>query len=344
MNQNEQQEVHKDLARQGLTVRHFEGEADYPRLADVFTRYMGANGVEASATVEDIARQYSSIKGCDPYRDIRLVEAEGQTIAYSRCGWIDEETDEANEGALPTRLYWFRRYLVPEWWDKGIERALVLLNEKHLAETARSHDFTGPRLFHAYSYDHHPASGNSLENENYEPVRFEYVMVRPDLENVPDLPLPEGLEVRPVKKEHWRAIWDAEQEAFRDHWGMAQVDDEDYQRWPNTPEFQPDLWQVAWDGDQVAGMIRNFINQDANERYGRQRGYTEYISTRRPWRRRGLARALLARSLRMHRDLGMTEAALSVDTQNPLGALQLYESMGFRTVGRSVIYRKALNL
>jgi len=73
-----------------------------------------------------------------------------------------------------------------------------------------------------------------------------------------------------------------------------------------------------------------------------QRGWVEPIITRCPWRRRGLARALLLRSLRMFKDMGMTEAALVMDTQNPFGALGLYESCGFRMEYRSVIYEKGV--
>ena len=65
-------------------------------------------------------------------------------------------------------------------------------------------------------------------------------------------------------------------------------------------------------------------------------------SARRPWRRRGLARALIARSLRLLQELGMEEAALGVDAENPNSALRLYESMGFRTVKQHGTYRKAL--
>ena len=68
------------------------------------------------------------------------------------------------------------------------------------------------------------------------------------------------------------------------------------------------LWRVAWDGDEVAGQVRSFINAEENERRGRLRGYTEHISVRRPWRRRGLARALIAASFPLLRARGMTEA------------------------------------
>ena len=169
-------------------------------------------------------------------------------------------------------------------------------------------------------------------------------MVRPDLENIPDCPMPNGLETRPIQPEQYRAIWEAEVEAFQDHWGMDTTTEEDFQRWitswPLT--FQPHLWQVAWDGDQVAGMVRNFIVEEENEKNNRKRGYTESISVRRPWRKRGLAKALIARSFKMHRDLGMDEAALGVDTENPNRALQLYESMGFKMVKHSASYRKPM--
>jgi mycothiol synthase len=218
----------------------------------------------------------------------------------------------------------------------------LLYYEKHLGEIARSQDFTGSRFLQTFVSERHRSFVQALESEGYEAVRYEYEMVRPDLENVPDLALPEGIEVRAVRPEHLRAIWEAEVEAFRDHWDSTQVEEEDYRRWLEFPNFQPHLWQVAWEGEQVAGMIRNYINEEENARYGRQQGYTEWISVRRPWRRRGLARALLARSLRMHKDLGMTQAALSVDSQNALGALQHYESMGFLLVVRTVTYRKPL--
>jgi ribosomal protein S18 acetylase RimI-like enzyme len=104
------------------------------------------------------------------------------------------------------------------------------------------------------------------------------------------------------------------------------------------------LWKVGWDGDQVAGSVLNFLNEDENEEYQRKRGYTEGISVRRPWRKRGLATALITRSLMMFQEMGMTEAALAVDAQNLSGALRLYESVGFRQVKQSATYRKAVDL
>lgn len=62
---------------------------------------------------------------------------------------------------------------------------------------------------------------------------------------------------------------------------------------------------------------------------------------RRPWRRRGLARALLAASLVARRDAGMESAGLSVFMQNPHGAVGLYEGVGFETIATTIEYRRA---
>ena len=94
----------------------------------------------------------------------------------------------------------------------------------------------------------------------------------------------------------------------------------------------PTLWQVAWDGDEIVGMVRPFINAEENARFGVRRGWCENISTRAPWRGRGVASALISRALRALRERGMTEAALGVDAQNETGALRLYQAMGFREV------------
>lgn len=61
-----------------------------------------------------------------------------------------------------------------------------------------------------------------------------------------------------------------------------------------------------------------------------------------PWRRQGLARALIARSLHVLKAQGMTESTLGVDSENLSGATRLYEECGFQVVKQNTIYRKSL--
>ncbi len=92
----------------------------------------------------------------------------------------------------------------------------------------------------------------------------------------------------------------------------------------------------------VVGTVLNFVDEGENEKYHRKRGHTEDISVRKLWRGRGMAKALLARSLRMFRDMGFDSTTLGVDAENPTGALRLYENMGYETARTILVYRKAM--
>ena len=96
------------------------------------------------------------------------------------------------------------------------------------------------------------------------------------------------------------------------------------------------------DTNEVAGQVRTYINTVENEKYNRKRGYTEFISVRRPWRKRGLARALIVRSLQLQKEEGMTESALGADSENLSGATRVYEDCGFQVRKRNTIYRKPI--
>ena len=146
---------------------------------------------------------------------------------------------------------------------------------------------------------------------------------------------------RVVPEDH-RKIWAADVEAFRDHWGASEESEEGFQRFFGSPEFRPELWRVAWDGSEVAGVVMNRVLSTFNEQTGERRGLLAGVSVRRPWRRRGLARALVAQSLRALRDAGMTSAVLGVDADNPTGALGVYEANGFAVHRRGMNYRRPL--
>ena len=167
-------------------------------------------------------------------------------------------------------------------------------------------------------------------------------MVRPTVDDVPDHRLPKGLEIRPVRDEDMRTIWEADVEAFRDHWGFSEQTEEAYQRFLSFPYNDPTLWKIAWDGEGVAGQVKSFIDTAQNEEYGRKRGWTEAISTSRRWRRRGVAKALIVESIRELAARGMTEVALGVHTENPNGAYALYQSLGYEVVSTWTTYRKPL--
>jgi len=322
----------------GLVFRHFRGAEDYPKMVGVITASAEADKIERVDTVEDVANAYSHLTNSDPYQDMIFAEINNEVIAYSRGFWFQEENGP--------RIYSSVGFLVPAWRRKGIGSALLGWMEDRLRSIADSHSAMEVGYLQGFVDGANQNMSALLEKFGYQPIRYGVQMVRPDLENIPDFALPEGLEVRPVLPEHYRTIWNASNEAFRDHWGYSEPNEEDYKEWLESKIiFQPDLWQIAWDQatGEVAGQVRTFINQPENEKYNRKRGYTEFISVRRPWRKRGLARALIVRSLRVQKEVGMSESTLSADSENISGAIRIYETCGFRVVKKSTIYRKPLN-
>lgn len=320
-----------------LKFYSFRGQADYPVIMNVFNACKGVDGFEYTMTLESVGHHFENIVNCDPKQDMFFVQIEDQPVAYGRVAWYEE-----SEGNI---IYYALGWVVPEWRRKGIGTAILKQNERRIQEVAAGHPAYKPKF---YQNDHDEpmiAVAALLKENDYQEVRWGYEMQRSIDTPLPEAALPEGIEVRPVQAEHYRLIWEAQNEAFRDHWGHSEGTEGEYQRWLSDPiTFAPNLWKVAWEGDQVAGMVLNFVNQKENEEYDRQRGYTEFISVRRPWRRRGLAKSLLVQSIQMFREMGFNETVLGVDTQNPNHALDLYEGVGYKVERKGIVYRKPLIL
>lgn len=319
----------------GLEFRHFQGPEDYPLIVKVFEACREVDELEWSYSVDEVRNEFTHLTNFDPYQDVLFAELKGNAIGWTRVSWRQEHSGD--------RVYRHRGLLDPEWRRRGIGRALLLHSERRLRAIAASHPSDDRRLFQVWCADTEGGTEALLRSEGYEPARYLQEMSRTLEDDLPSRPLPEGFEVRPVEEAHIRPIWEANEEAFHDHWGTTPRTAQDYEEWRGDRRFDPDLWKVAWDGDEVAGMVLNVIDEDENWEFDRKRGYTEDIAVRRAWRRRGLATGLIAQSLRSLRDLGMKEAALAVDTENLSGALRLYEGLGFERFKLYTVFRKPLD-
>lgn len=317
-----------------LTFRPFRTEPDYHYLVDLGNASNAADGVEDLLTFEWAKNHFAHLTGFDPHRDILFAEINGQPVATTRV-WSRLLDDGA-------RLYVSVGSVLPQWRRRGIGRALLHWADRRLCEMAATQPGSGARTFRSFASDQQTGRKALFEGEGYAAVRYGFEMARPLDESIPDLPLPGEVEVRPVAPKQYRQVYAALNEAFRDHWGHSEATEEDYLRWINSPQFQPHLWQVGWAGDEVAGTVLNFIDCDYNAEFKRLRGWTEDICVRRPWRKQGLAKVLIARSMRLLQEQGMTEVGLGVDADNPNGALQLYESLGYRVTMRFLTYEKPL--
>ncbi len=152
----------------------------------------------------------------------------------------------------------------------------------------------------------------------------------------PAVTFPAGIELRPfIKDEHAVSVWQANNEAFRDHWGSH---DRTYEDWSHgifgNPNFDPTLWMIAWDGNEVAGFSQN--------RFRKGIGWVGTLGVRRPWRKKGLGLALLQQSFANFYKLGKDTVGLGVDASNPTGATRLYQRAGMTVASEFLTYEKEL--
>ena len=319
-----------------VRLRPYAGEEDVEAIVHLENAELEADGIPGRASVGERRAEYAHPNDLfDPAVDVVIAEVDGRPIGFARVEWVDTTDGDLREYRLDGVVH-------PEWRRRGIGTMLLAHNERRARERAAAHSTERKRVYGVFASDRQPARIALIERAGYERVRWFFDMVRPTLDDVPDVPLPDGLEVRPITPDLVRRVWDADVEAFQDHWGGFDSSAEALQRWIDAPEFDPSLWVVAFEGDEVAGGVINGIYPEENEALGVKRGWLDSVFTRRAWRRRGLARALIARSLVVLRERDMSSAILGVDADNPSGALGLYESVGFGVTERYHAWRKPM--
>jgi mycothiol synthase len=289
-------------------------------------------GRDEFSDTESIRDEWTT-PGADPAEDIRLVFAQnGELAGYIEVWTTDQPT--------PHPELWGR--VDPGYEDRGIgtwlmhwaeQRALQAL--EHIPSELRF----APRVG---TYRQAEKARTLFEKFGYRHIRSFYHMLIEMNTPTPELELPEGIELRPfIKGEHDVAVWQAQNEAFHDHWNHRDITFEDwkYDRLEDSG-FDPTLWFLAIDGRsaEIAGYAicrsRSFYDSD--------RGWVRSLGVRRPWRKRGIGLALLRHSFNEFYRRGKRKVGLGVDAQNLTGALRLYENAGMHVDQAFDFYEKEL--
>jgi mycothiol synthase len=315
----------------GLAFRRFRDDRDYDAIADVISTANLNDGIDEVPDGATLKADWGHSAGVDIRRDLVLAEVDGRLVAL-----VLNNRQVRDD----TAVYGSYGHVLPEYRHRGLGRALLRHAERRSREVAATHPEDTKREYGSWIGDREGGAKELLESEGYKAVRFGFEMERSLDDALPTAPLPDGLEIRPVDEQQLRQIVEAENEAFRDHWGHVERTEEDFQGLLASPNLDLTLWRVAWAGDEVAGAIQVTVWKHENEVLGVKRGWLERVSVRRPWRRRGLASALIVSTFEGLRDAGLDAAFLGVDAENPTGALHLYEALGFRVRDRGTTYRK----
>jgi mycothiol synthase len=243
----------------------------------------------------------------------------------------------------PYTFCWIWGRVHPAFRGQGIGTALMEWAEQR-AQIALQRAPADARVFlEAGTISTHRPTIDLLQVRGFVAVRHSFTMAR-DLDG--DLPAPAwpaGMRVRSMRPGDELAVYRVVNESYRDHWGHVEAPEEQgYPLWRHraieNPAHDPSLWFLATDGDQIAGVALCDPFQIGEP----DMGYVNSLGVLRPWRRRGVAQALLYHSFAELRRRGRTGVALGVDASSLTGATRLYEKVGMRAIRDFTSFEKEL--
>jgi mycothiol synthase len=300
--------------------------ADVKPVAQLILDVCTADGDPTVAvTPEELEREWKS-PGFELERNAWVVEtADWRIVGYEEFNDFHAHASLMGDG-----------YVHPEYQGRGIGTAMLRALEARAHEEVQLAE-PDLRVFIRNGMPIGDTGARQLhENEGYHPIRFSWRM-EIKLDESPRTPTwPAGIELRPfVLFQHNRAVFEAHEEAFSDHWGHTPGTFGRWQyRMTSREDFDPSLWFIAWDGDRITGYSLC--------RYRMGIGWVGTLGVRRAWRKRGLGEALLLHSFGEFYKRGMQTIGLGVDAENPTGATRLYKKAGMQIAAEYVFYEKEL--
>jgi mycothiol synthase len=286
---------------------------------------------------EEIARRELADPHAPPATNTACVVAnDGRLLAYAAVL-------ERLEGARARHVFlWGLTH--PDHRGRGIGTALVGWADARGREILATQPAGLPRLLEAFRGEEAADAIDLHRRFGFRPVRWYHDMRRYLREPIPPEPGLPGLRIVAFEPAWAERLRLAHNEAFADHWGSEPQQPDVFERdFVGDPRVRADLSFLVLDGDDLAGYTISYVAEDDWAATGVKEGWIGQLGVRRPWRRRGIATALLVRSMAAFRAAGLEAASLGVDTENPTGAVGIYERVGFRPYRRFVRLAKGLD-
>lgn len=189
------------------------------------------------------------------------------------------------------------------------------------------------------TFQYHPTETASLEYVQSKGCMYAesvFRMLRELSNPIPELPNPDGIQVRP-----WRMQSQAEQQAYvqarNEAFPESPVSLADWQYFLASPAWQDGASITAFDGMEIAGSVAVYWDELLQAQAGRRAGYTEYIFVRPGWRKRGIAAYMICQALRYLKEHGQEAAFLEVKAANRR-ALELYLGLGYAVIDETQLF------
>ena len=216
----------------------------------------------------------------------------------------------------------------PEFRGRGVGRELLAWSrsraERRLAASTRRL----PAWILCYQDERAQDAIRLLTRDGFRTVRYFFELERDLSEPIPRVDPRGDIRIVPYTVEFSAATHTARNDSFRDHWGSQPMSDEQWEAW-TSGTFRPAVSFLALAGDDVVGFCLCEVNEGDWVTQGFSGPYIAMVGTTRDYRGKRIAPALLGRAMEAAAALGWQKATLSVDAENPSGALGLYTGMGF---------------
>jgi mycothiol synthase len=306
---------------------------DLPQAVAMFNRCSQEQIGQDEFSVETYRNEWS-----DPTIDLATDTRVAQTPEGRIVGCIEVWN------SAPYVFSWVWGRVDPEYRGQGLGTALMEWAEER-ARSAIARAPAGTRVFmQTATISTHQPTIDLMLDQGLRPVRFSWTMARDLDEPPPAATWPEGVTVRTfIPGQDEEAVYRTVNGAFKDHWGHVETPfAEGLAMWEhrmlNNPEFDPSLWFLAVDGDQIAGAALCARRTDEDP----DMGWVNTLGVLRPWRRQGLGLALLYHSFGELYSRGQRKVGLGVDAGSLTGATRLYEKAGMRAIRQFETYQKDL--
>lgn len=304
-------------------MRPYAGEADLELIAHLINTCDAVDKLDQGVSVNKLRTDFSA-PSVDQARDLRLWEdADSKLIGFGFL-WITEPS-ETIDGYLSF-------YVHPSARGSNLETQMIGWGEERMQFVRQERG--GSVNLRSGARDYQSDRIATLEIHGFTSDRYFFIMERSLAEPIELPQIPQGFTLRQVNSEEDATAWvDLHNQSFIDHWNHHPLTVENLQHWLNEPIYRPELNLIATAADGTfAACCHCYIDPDDNARTGRNEGWVDILGTRRGFRRMGLGRAMLLSGLHRLKAAYMDTVRLGVDADNPNGALQLYESIGFRKV------------
>lgn len=307
----------------GYFLRH-PTEADLPAAQAVLDAAESYDAGEPRSHEHDLATEWKDPK-CRPRTDWWVVVAPDGLVVGVAYVWPDTAGEVTAD-----------HYVHPEHRGLGLGDALLDAIETRGAELPSPHPDGTARQLVLWCEDIDSVRRAALDARGFRPIRQTYEMEIDLRGDLPPAPRLEGIEVRSFNLGvDDRRVWEADGEAFAEHFLFFPRSYDDWRlHHLEASASDPTLWWLAWDGDELTGFVIPTVGA-----HGAEIGD---LAVRKPWRGRGIARALLATAFETLRDRGQTVARLYVDAQNVTNAVRVYEAAGMHVCRRFDALQKSL--